>query len=58
MKNIKYLLIGLFICSNVTTAQLKAVTIKDGEQVLNGMVPSKKRVRKTWNINFTCLERN
>jgi hypothetical protein len=36
MKNIKYLLIGLFICSNVTTAQLKAVTYKDGEQVLNG----------------------
>jgi hypothetical protein len=28
MKNIKYLLIGLFICSNVTTAQLKAVTTK------------------------------
>jgi hypothetical protein len=56
MKNIKYLLIGLFICSNVTTAQLKAVTYKDGAQVLNGFeLLLQKRVRKTWNINFTCL---
>jgi hypothetical protein len=48
MKNIKYLLIGLFICSNVTTAQLKAVTYKDGEQVLNGFeLLLQKRVRKT-----------
>jgi hypothetical protein len=29
MKNIKYLLIRLFIYSNTTTAQLKAVTYKD-----------------------------
>ena len=48
MKNIKYLLIGLFICSNVTSAQLKAVTYKDGAQVLNGfgIAPAKKSMQK------------
>jgi hypothetical protein len=56
MKNIKYLLIGLFIYSNATTAQLKAVTYKDGAQVLNGFECSCKKVRKTWNINITSLE--
>jgi dienelactone hydrolase len=48
MKNIKYLLIGLFIYSNTTTAQVKAVTYKDGTQVLNGfgIAPAKKSTQK------------
>jgi dienelactone hydrolase len=36
MKNTKFLILGLFIFSNGAFAQLKAVTYKDGIQVLNG----------------------
>ena len=48
MKNIKYLLLGLLAYSVTTTAQLKAVTYKDGQQVLNGfaITPAKKSTQK------------
>lgn len=48
MKNINYLLIAILIYSNTTTAQLKAVTYKDGRQVLNGfeIAPAKKSTQK------------
>lgn len=48
MKNINYLLIAILIYSNTTTAQLKAVTYKDGTQVLNGfeIAPKKKSTQK------------
>jgi hypothetical protein len=36
MKNIKIFTNRTIYLFNVTTAQLKAVTYKDGEQVLNG----------------------
>ncbi|UQD56661.1 dienelactone hydrolase family protein [Flavobacterium sp. K5-23] len=48
MKNIKILILGLFIFSNGAFAQLKAVTYKDGTQVLNGfkISPTKKNIQK------------
>tara|TARA_R110000868_G_scaffold292498_1_gene552971 strand:- start:1171 stop:1944 length:774 start_codon:yes stop_codon:yes gene_type:complete len=48
MKNIKFLVLGILIYSNGAFAQLKAVTYKDGSQILNGfeIVPSKKSIQK------------
>jgi dienelactone hydrolase len=48
MKNIKYFILGLLIYSNSSFAQLKAITYKDGSQVLNGfeITPKKKSAQK------------
>jgi dienelactone hydrolase len=45
MRNIKYFILGLLVYSNASFAQLKAVTYKDGNQVLNGLeiTPEKKK---------------
>ena len=48
MKNIKYFILGMVICTNTSFAQLKAQIYKDGAQVLNGYAiqPSKKSMHK------------
>jgi dienelactone hydrolase len=48
MKNLKYLILGVLIYSNASFGQIKAVTYKDGSQVLNGFAigPTKKSVQK------------
>lgn len=48
MKNIKYFILGLLVYSNGSFAQLKAITYKDGNQVLKGLAiaPTKKSAQK------------
>ena len=48
MKTIQIFILGILLCSNGILAQLKAVTYKDGAQVLNGyaIAPAKKSAQK------------
>jgi dienelactone hydrolase len=55
MKNIKYFILGLLVYSNASFAQLKAITYKDGSQVLNGLEITPKKKKSSQNPGILIL---